>query len=297
MSDAEMSTSKVTINSKSSKHEFTANGQIVKFDGYLKVWSKFSNTKDEDLPNINEKEKIDCKETKPEQHFTKPPAAFNTASLVKTLEEESIGRPSTYASILETLIKRTYVEKDGKAFRPTELGCTICDFLIVNFPELMDVKYTARIEDQLDDIANGDRVWYEAVDEFFKEMKKRIDVARGSESMKKSETTDIDCPTCKRYKLVKRSGKYGDFYGCGGLTVRGKYKCDAVFKIGENGVPVLKEKKELKYLENIVCDKCGSKIAVRVSTRTGKEFGGCSKFPACRRLYSMEGEPIEFKKG
>jgi len=293
MSDAELNASKVVIKSKSSKHTFTANGQIIKFDGYLKVWGQYSNTKDEELPQISEKDKLVLKEVKTEQHFTKPPAAYNTASLVKVLEEEGIGRPSTYAGIIDTLIKRTYVEKDGKSFKPTELGCQICDFLVVNFPELMDTKYTARIEEELDDIANGERVWHEAVDVFFKEIRKRIVAAQGSESLKKSETTDITCPTCKRHKLVKRTGKYGDFYGCAGFTVHGKHKCEAMFKIGENGEPVAKEKKEVRYLEGVVCDKCGSKIAIRVSTKNGKEFGGCSAFPRCKRLFSMEGQPIE----
>lgn len=293
MSDAELNSSKVIIKSKSTKHKFVANGQIIKFEGYLKAWGKYSNTKDEDLPQISENDKLVLKEVKTEQHFTKPAAAYNTASLVKTLEEEGIGRPSTYAGIVDTLIKRTYVEKDGKSFKPTELGCQICDFLIANFPELMDTKYTARIEEQLDDIANGELVWYESVDVFFKEIRKRIVTAQGTESLKKSETTDITCPTCKKHKLVKRSGKFGEFYGCSGFTVRGKNKCDAFFKIGENGEPVSNIKKELRYIDGVVCDKCGAKIAIRVSTKTGKEFGGCSEFPKCRRLFSMDGKPIE----
>lgn len=298
MSDAELNSSKVVIKSKSvQKHKFTTNGQIIKFEGYLKVWGKYSNTKDEDLPKICENDKLDLKEVKSEQHFTKPPAAFNTASVVKILEEEGIGRPSTYAGIVDTLIKRTYIEKEGKSFRPTELGCLVCDFLIANFPELMDTKYTARIEEQLDDVANGDCVWHEAVDVFFKEIRKRIVDARGTESLKRHEVTNITCPTCKKNKLVKRTGKYGDFYGCAGFSIRGKEKCTANFKIGDNGEPIAKEIKELKYLEGIVCDKCGSKIAIRISSKTGKEFGGCEKFPTCKRLYTMEGEPIEFKKG
>jgi DNA topoisomerase-1 len=178
MSDAELNSSKVIIKSKLSKHVFTANGQIIKFDGYLKIWGRFSNTKDEELPQVSEKDKLSLKEVKAEQHFTKPPAAYNTASLVKVLEEEGIGRPSTYAGIIDTLIKRTYVEKDGKSFKPTDLGYSVCDFLVANFPELMDTKYTARIEEQLDDIANGNRVWHEAVDSFFKEIRKRIIAAQ-----------------------------------------------------------------------------------------------------------------------
>lgn len=292
MEDAKLNSSKITIKSKSSCHEFTSNGQIIKFDGYLKVWNKYSSTKDEELPFVLENDKLILEDVKNEQHFTKPAPAYNTASLVKVLEEEGIGRPSTYAGIIDTLVKREYVEKDGKSFKPTELGCQICDFLVSNFPELMDMKYTARIEEQLDDVANGKRLWYESVDDFYKEIKKRIVSAQGCESLKKSEITDILCPTCNRYKLVKRSGKFGDFYGCSGFTVRGKYKCNAIFKIGDNGEPVAKVKKEVKYLEGVVCDKCGSKIIIRTSNKTGKEFGGCSAWPKCSNLYSLDGTKI-----
>ena len=235
------------------------------------------------------------KEVTPEQHFTKPPAAFNTASLVKVLEEEGIGRPSTYASIVDTLLKRTYVEKDGKIFKPTDLGKQICDFLVANFPELMDTKYTAKIEEQLDEVANGEKIWYKSVDDFYKVIKTRIVAAGGADSMKKSETTDIKCPTCKKHNLVKRSGKFGDFYGCQGYGDK-ENKCSATFKVGENGEPVASVKKEMRYLEGFTCDKCGSKLAIRVSTRTGKEFAGCSSFPKCRRMFGMDGKPMEFDK-
>lgn len=294
MADAKIDTSKVTIKSKS-KHTFVANGQIVKFDGYLKVW-KHSSTKDEELPALSEKDNLKAIKVIPEQHFTKPPAAYNTASLVKVLEEQGIGRPSTYASIIDTLIKREYITKDGKAFKPTDLGCKICDFLTANFQELMDAKYTARIEEQLDEIANGEIIWYKAVDDFFQEIKKRIAAAKHADSMKKKEETQIICPTCKVNHLIRREGKYGEFFGCAGYMIKGKGHCAAMFKIGPDGNPVTTtQKKDVRYLEGVKCDKCGSKIIIRTSTKTGKEFGGCSGFPKCKRMFSMEGEPIELK--
>ncbi|MDD5649376.1 MAG: type I DNA topoisomerase [Candidatus Nanoarchaeia archaeon] len=289
MSDAETNASKILIKSKTSYHEFTANGQIISFDGYLKIWNKYSNTKNEELPFVNENDKLVLEEVKTEQHFTKPPASYNTASLVKVLEEEGIGRPSTYAGIIDNLIKRTYVEKDGKSFKPTELGFLVNDFLVVNFPELMDIKYTARIEGKLDDIANGNCIWYDSVDEFYKEIKKRIIAAQGAETLKKSEVTDIICPVCNNYKLVKRSGKYGDFYGCSGFIEKGKKHCKAMFKIGPKGEPIIKV---VKFLEGVVCDKCGSKIAIRKSDKIDKEFYACSGFPKCKRLFSFEGIPL-----
>lgn len=294
MEDAVFNHSKITIESDN-KQVFTANGQTCDFDGFLKVYT-FSNAKETILPNFKKNEEVKLLGIKDEQHFTKPPAQYNDASLVKVLEEEGIGRPSTYATIIDTLIKREYVKKDGKAFRPTDLGCKVCDFLVANFQELMDKKYTARIEEQLDEIANGDKVWQYVVDGFFTEIKKRIDGARKADSMKEAVETEIICPTCQKNKLVKRSGRYGEFYGCAGYMIKGKGKCSAIFKIGQNGEPVIQEKKEVEYLEGKVCDKCGSKIIVRTATKTGKKFGGCSKFPKCKRMFSLEGEPIEMKK-
>jgi len=292
MNDAILDSEKVTIKSNSGSHTFMANGQKIKFDGFLKAWP-YSNTKDEELPDMSEKEDTKLNEVIPEQHFTKPPASFNDASLVKTLEESGVGRPSTYASIIDTLINRTYVIRDGKAFKPTELGTLVSNYLVVAFPELMDVGYTARIEDKLDEIADGKLIWHETVGDFYKELKKRLDSAVKGASAKQREETDIICPTCGKYKLIKRRSRFGEFYGCGGYEQKGKDRCKAMFKIGEDGQPIAK--KEVRYLVGKKCDKCGSKIAIRVSTKTGKEFGGCSSFPRCKRMFDMDGNPIEFK--
>jgi len=257
----------------------------------LKVWT-YSKSNDALLPDLKKGEKVSLLEAEATQHFTKPPAAYNTASLVKTLEEKGIGRPSTYASIVDTLLKRQYVEKDGKAFKATELGMLVSDFLVKAFPELMDTGYTARIEEQLDEIADSKRVWYESVDAFYKELRKRIDASKNIKSSKTAEETDITCPTCKKHKLVKRRGKYGSFYGCAGYTSSGKDKCKATFEIGEDGQPIKKVK---RYLEGVTCDKCGSKIVIRTSRKKGTEFGGCEGYPKCRRIFSMDGMPIEPK--
>lgn len=292
MSDAEFDNTKVEI--VSNNHVFTVNGQILVFDGFLKCWS-YSSFKDEELPNLNEKDVVKLLSVNGAQHFTKPPAMFNTASLVKTLEEDGIGRPSTYATIIDTLLKRQYIEQKGKSFVPTDLGKKVNDYLLVAFPELMNANFTARIEDELDEIANSKNVWYKVVDAFYKELNKRLITAHSSESTKGKDVTDIICPNCGKYKLVKRISKFGSFYGCDGYTTK---ECMSIFTIGENGEPIAKEVKEKKYLEGVVCDKCGSKIIIRKSNTTGNEFGGCSKFPSCKRMFSLEGEPIEnkFKK-
>lgn len=297
MESAIFDTMKITVESGSKKHEFQTSGQKLKFDGFLKVWS-FGSSKDQILPEINKGEDSNLLVVDPSQHFTQPPPHYNDASLVKTLEENGVGRPSTYASIIDTLIKRAYVERQGKKFIATELGTTVSDFLKGAFPELMDTKYTARIEDKLDEIAAGTLVWYETVDDFYSELQKRIGAAKTAKSMKKAEETDIVCPTCKTHKLVIRKSRYGEFYGCAGFMEKGKAKCKATFQIGDDGSPVVKKVNYLKDSSGkpFKCDKCGKPVAIRKSTKTGKEFGGCSGFPACKRMFDMECNPIEFKR-
>jgi len=289
MSDAEVDATHIEV--QSGKHTFVANGQILVFDGFLKV-DKFSTSKEEILPQVNQDEKVDLLEVTPKQNFTKPPAAYNVASFVKKLKDEGVGRPSTYATIMETLVKRTYVTKDGKVFRPTDLGIKVCEFLQKNFAELMNIGYTARIEEQLDDIADNQKIWYEVVDGFFKELKKRLEAVK--DVKKEKEITDITCPVCKKNKLVVRFGKFGKFYGCDGYAKEGKDKCVSAFKIGENGEPIKVEKKKVEYLEGKQCN-CGGKLIIRESKRTGSKFCGCSNFPKCRRIYDLNGELIERK--
>lgn len=292
MADAQFDHTKIVIESDNN-HEFVANGQVLVFDGFLKFWP-YSTTKEEVLPVLNENENMLLKEAKGNQHFTKAPASYNTASLVKMLEEQGIGRPSTYATIVDTLIKRQYMEKSGKAFVPTELGKRISQFLVVAFPELMNLNYTARIEQQLDEIAEEGKVWHTVVDGFYKELSKRLVESKDVKGVK-GEATEIACPKCKVNKLIVRFGKFGKFYGCTGYMIKGDGHCDAIFKIGESGEPVEKVKKEVRYLEGVVCDKCGSKIVIRTGHKSGKEFCGCAAFPKCHRMFSLDGKPFEFK--
>jgi len=288
--DAAFDITKYIISSNDKRHTFIANGQVMKFDGFLKFWT-YASAKDEALPDANTNDKLALKDVKGNQHFTKPPAAFNTASLVKTLEEAGIGRPSTYATIVSTLLDRGYVEKKGKAFVPTELGKRIGKFLVANFPELMNMNYTARMESELDEIAGSGKVWYKSVDAFYKELQKRITASRDSVGTKGGDETSIMCPECGRHKLVKRFSKWGPFYGCGGFVNKGDDKCSATFKIGPNGEPIKGVKK--RFIPNVKCDRCGSPIVIRKAERSGREFGGCSKFPKCRRLFNLDGTPIE----
>lgn len=295
MSDAEFDVSKLTIISNDNEHTFTSNGQVMTFDGFLKYWP-YGSAKDEALPKTAIGDKLILKDSKGNQHFTKPPAAFNTASLVKTLEENGIGRPSTYATILSTLLDRAYIEKNGKAFIPTDLGKKVCQYLVANFPEIMNMNYTARIEDQLDEIASFGKVWFKVVDSFFKELSKRLEASHESISMKEKNESEFTCPVCNKNKLIKRIGKFGAFYGCGGYVLKGKDKCKAIFKIGSDEKPIEKEQKEIKYIENVMCNKCGSPIIIRKNLKSGKEFGGCSEYPRCKGIFSLDGTPIQFSK-
>jgi len=297
MTSAVFDTVKVTIADGNKKHKFAISGQTLKFDGFLKVWT-YGSSKDEALPQLKKSEKVTLNKVDPFQHFTKPPASYNDASIVKTMEEHGVGRPSTYASIIDTLLTRNYVVRENKAFKPTELGTLVSTYLVANFPELMDTDYTSRIESKLDDIAEGKEVWYRTVGSFYTELSKRVTAAKASASMKRAEETDIDCPECGKHKLVTRRGKFGKFYGCAGYLDKTN-KCKATFQIAEDGTPIIKEKPKVlidPYGEEVKCDKCGSPVVIRKAKASGKEFGGCSNFPRCKRMFDLEGNVIEFKK-
>ena len=289
MCNAIFDNTKIEILSDDRKHLFTTTGQILRFDGFLRVWS-YSSTTDTILPEVNMGDELDLRFVKSSQHFTKPPTSYNDASLVKTLEEKNIGRPSTYASIIETLKRRKYIEVEKKVFRPTDLGKRVCDFLIKAFPELMNPNYTARIEEQLDDIAQNKKVWQNVVEKFWTELEKYLKASKEvGKKIREDNITDILCPACKEHYLVIRFGRYGKFYGCKGFA---KKKCDAMFQIGKDGEPVEVKKKEKKYIKNKTCE-CGGKLIIRKARKSGNEFGGCEKYPKCKKIYSLDGEIIK----
>ena len=293
MTAAKMISSSITVKGK--EHIFTASGQRTTFDGFYAAW-KFSGHKDNLIPEISKGDIVSLSKADTEQHFTKPPSYFSDGSLVKVLEEEGVGRPSTYASIIDTLIKRKYVSRDGKKLKGEELGRMVSDYLTAEFPELMSNGYTSRVEEKLDEVAVGKSVWNAEVGDFYTELKKRIEAADDKVSTKKSEDSGILCPTCKCNNLFVKRSKYGEFYGCGGFLEKGAKKCKATFMIGPNKEP--QAKKGPEYMEGHVCDKCGSKIAVRVASKgknSGNKFFGCSGYPKCKRVFNADGTPIEFK--
>ncbi len=249
-------------------YTFHATGNVLKFDGFLKVYPvKMAET---ELPKLMEKENLKLKELKPEQHFTEPLPRYNEASLIKALEEHGIGRPSTYAPTMATIQTRLYVIKDEqKRLKPTDIGTLVNDILVEHFPNIVDIQFTARMEEDLDDIAEGDKKWQPVIKEFWTPFKANLD--KKSEELNKKEITmektDLKCPRCGK-DLVIRMGRYGKFYACSG------------FPDCKHTAPI--ESKEERILEDLgSCHKCETGHIVRRRTRKGRTFWGCSNWPKC----------------
>ena len=247
---------------------FRATGNVLKFDGFLKVYPM--KTAETELPELLENEELKLKELKSEQHFTEPPARYNEASLIKALEEHGIGRPSTYAPTMATIQARRYVLKDEqKRLRPTDIGILVNDLLVKHFPKVVDIEFTARMEEDLDDIADGKKKWQPVIKEFWVPFKENLD--KKSEELSKkeiaTEKTDLKCPECGK-DLIIRMGRYGKFYACTGFPA---CKYTAPLDPKERG-----EQEELGP-----CSKCETGRIVRRRTKKGRTFWGCSNWPKC----------------
>ena len=266
MSDAK--TLNTTVILDNNNYQFKATGQIITFDGYLKVYSEYEDTKDLELPdfdsfksNVVVSNKIDKK-----QHFTEPPSRYTEAKLIKEMEELGIGRPSTYAKTIDTIKTRGYVTITDKKFIPTEIGFEITDKLQECFSNLINVKYTAKMEDDLDKIADGNLIWYEVLKEFYASFEPSVKEAFDKLPKKEAEKTGEDCPNCGN-PLVIRKGKFGKFVACSNFP-ECKY--------------IKSEPKEI--LEICNCPNCDGKIIEKKSKR-GKLFYGCNNFPKCNTAY------------
>ncbi len=246
---------------------FRANGSLLIFPGFLKVYGEVLKESGEEdgsglLPPLTVGELLDLIELFPEQHFTQPPPRYTDASLVKALESYGIGRPSTYAAIISTLIKREYVEREQKQLKPTKLGFVVNDLLIEHFPDLFNVEFTSEMEENLDKIAAGEKDWVQLLKEFYPPFAEAL--AKAEKEMKdvkpELEVTDETCPKCGA-PLVVKYGRYGKFLACSRYP-----ECDFT----------------KPYLEKTgaKCPKCGGDIVVR-RTRKGRVFYGCSNYPEC----------------
>lgn len=275
-------------------YQFKATGQTVVFPGFMKVYieddddnpntQKSKNGKGEKLlPPLQESEDLACKKIDPTQHFTQPPHRYTEASLVKTLEAEGIGRPSTYAPTITTIQARGYIEKEGKALKPTDTGEVVTDFLIEHFPDIIDYKFTAEMEEDLDMIANGKKEWTPLIKSFYKPF--HDNVQNKEKSIKRSdvvnEESDEICDKCGS-KMVIKLGRYGKFLSCSNYPECKNAK-PLPGKKGKNEKDKPEIDEELKKkLKDKKCDKCGAPMEVK-NGRYGN-FLGCSNYPECKNI-------------
>lgn len=273
MSPAQYDTISVKITSND--NIFKASGSRLRFEGFLSVYKiEKSKEKDSDIPVLEKEEKVKLNKIDPNQHFTQPPARFTEASLIKTLEELGIGRPSTYSPTISTILNREYVVINNKSFVPTDLGNLVNDLLKEYFQDIMNEKFTADFEKKLDKIAEGEYSWQSIVSSFYEQFEKLLEKAEEEISKIKieDEVTDEICEKCGRNMVVKY-GRYGKFLACPGYP-----EC-------KNTKPILDE-------IDVSCPKCGGKIVRRRSKRR-RIFYGCSNYPECD-FVSWE-EPINEK--
>ncbi|PYQ14866.1 MAG: type I DNA topoisomerase [Acidobacteria bacterium] len=266
---------------------FRANGQVLRFPGYFAVYQETPEAKNGDsdesrsLPPLEQGQELKLAQLDPKQHFTQPPPRFTEASLVKELEEDGIGRPSTYATILSTLQNREYALKEEGKFVPTELGMLVTDLLVEHFGDLIDVTYTARMEEELDEIEEGKLKWTEALSEFNSKFVK--DLKRASRQMrnvKREETpTDEVCGKCGKPMVIKW-GRYGRFLACSGYP-----ECKNTQELATNGSEKGTESVEVPEIKE-TCEKCGGPMVLRKG-RFGP-FLACSNYPTCRNTKKIQ---------
>lgn len=242
-------------------YTFKATGSKLKFDGYTKIYN-FTDREDKILPNISEGDILKIDNISKNQHFTQPPARFTEASLVKTLEELGIGRPSTYAPTITTILNREYVEKKGTSLCPTELGIIVTDILENNFTKFMDIDFTAQMENQLDEIEEGHIRWKSVVSKSYEPLKEAIEIAKENiEKVNMDEETDEICENCGENMVIKY-GRFGKFMAC-------------------KNYPECKTTKPLINKIGVTCPKCSKGDIILRKSKRGKMFYGCSNYPEC----------------
>ncbi len=286
MPEAVINATIIDVKAQSTDYQFRANGQTIDFKGYLKIYPEKST--ETQLPEVNEGEKIDLLKINKEQHFTKPPARYSDASLVKELEKHGIGRPSTYAPTIATIIARHYVERDdNKKLQPTEIAMVVNDLLTKHFSDIVDYDFTAEMENDLDLISDGEKKWQPIIKNFYKpfhmNLKKKQEEIKKEDVMPVKETEEV-CDKCGKPMVIK-TGRFGQFLACSGFP-----ECKNVKSLDKNGDIKEEEKddnleKLKKKYQNEKCDKCGEAMVIK----NGKygPFLACSGFPKCRNIKSI----------
>jgi len=246
---------------------FRATGAVIKFDGFLKVYGE---TKEELLPSLEKDEQLELQKLEPKQHFTEPPARYSDASLVKIMEEYGIGRPSTYAPTISTIIDRNYVERiEARRLKPTDIGILVNDLLVEHFPQVVDYQFTAKMEDDLDEIAQGTKEWVPIIREFYKPFKENLD-KKYMEINKKEITEEATTEVCDKCgsPMVQKFGRYGKFLACSAFP-----KC--------RNIKSLKEE-VAKISTGVTCSECKTGEIVQRRTKRGRTFFSCSRYPDCK---------------
>jgi DNA topoisomerase I len=285
----------VDIDAKSGNEVFwfRVTGSVPKFDGFLKVYKEAKDTEDEEdeelkhkLPPLEAGQKLTLKSLRPEQHFTEPPPRYNEASLVKELEERGIGRPSTYATILSTILERQYVTKTGGKFLPTEIGLVVTDLLVENFKDIFDFQYTARLEEELDEIEEGKEKWTDTLAEFYKKFAKDLRYAeKHMENIKRMEKpTDEKCERCGS-PLVIKWGKHGSFYACSTYDKEDPNTCTFT-KENPINLPDLDSADLQETTQEEYCENCG-RVMVLKRGRFG-QFMACTGYPDCKTTRRLD---------
>jgi DNA topoisomerase-1 len=267
-----------------------ATGSRVKFPGYRAAFAPPDEEEERngegqpELPALVSGEPLKLVELIPEQHFTEPPPRYSEATLVKELESNGIGRPSTYAPIIQTILDRGYVYLEKRRFKPTPLGRTVTQQLVDHFPQIMDIDFTAQVEDRLDAIASGGRDWVGVVRDFYGPFERLLKDAEGS--MKRvrpaAETTDEVCEQCGK-PMVVRFSRRGPFLGCQGYP-----ECRNTKPLNDAGEGEQRPPRSAPQVTDQTCEKCGQPMVIRHSRRG--PFLGCQGFPRCRNTKPLEGE-------
>jgi DNA topoisomerase-1 len=276
----------VTVDIQAGRYIFRATGSSVKFDGFMRVYvegkdnGELSDEERPPLPPMLEGQVLTLLALLPEQHFTEPPPRYTEATLVKALEEKGIGRPSTYATILSTIVERGYVELKDKRFHPTALGIAVTDYLVKHFPDVMDVQFTASVEQQLDEIEEGKQAWTEVLRAFYEPFAQRLaETEKNGEFVRiEAKETDYTCPTCGA-KMLLREGRYGKFLGCSRYP-----ECKTIVNVTRSGEPVPPDKPS-----DEVCEKCGSPMVIR--------WGRYGEYLACTNEQCKAHRPLEKSTG
>ncbi|MBU0706953.1 type I DNA topoisomerase [Patescibacteria group bacterium] len=276
MSAAQLEATSADINTKDDKYTFRATGQIIKFDGFLKVYP--TSTKDEILPSLDKDEQLTCLEIKTTQKFTQPPPRFSDASLVKVLEEKGIGRPSTYAPTIATVVDRGYAERiENRRLKPTDVAFIVNDLLVKHFSDIVDYSFTAKMEENLDEIAEGKQSWQNTIKTFYDPFNKNLMTKEKELDKKELTETDTDevCEKCGKPMVIK-VGRFGKFLACTGYP-----DCKTTKQIDSDGKP----ETETEVIDE-KCPECGKPLQKKVG-RYGPFFG-CSGYPDCKYIKNIE---------